>query len=97
MAAARPPPPPPPQARKPRGPQPPSPEVGGMVPPPRPREEREHDPLPRPSHLLPQGPRRTSKPAPTRQDAAQIAPGEAAEHEPEWYGGPGPPWTARRQ
>ena len=43
---------------------------------PRPREEPERDPPPRPSRRLPQGPRRTSKPAPTRQDAALIAPRE---------------------
>ena len=70
------PPPPPPPARKPRGPRPPAPEAGGMVPPPRPREEPERDPPPRPSRRLPQGPRRTSEPVPTRQDAAQTAPRE---------------------
>ena len=47
-----------------------------MVPPPRQREEPEHDPPPRPSRRLPQGPRRTSEPSPTRQDASQIAPRE---------------------
>ena len=47
-----------------------------MVLPPRPREELERDLPPRPSRRLPQGPRRTNKPAPTRQDAAQIAPRE---------------------
>ena len=70
-----PPPPTPPPARKPRGPRPPPPEAGGM-PPPRPREEPERDPPPRPSCRLPRGPRRTSEPAPTRQDTAQIAPSE---------------------
>ena len=38
------------------------------MPPPRPREEPERDPPPRPSRRLPWGPRRTSKAAPTRQD-----------------------------
>ena len=47
-----------------------------MDPPPCPREEPERDPRPRPSRRLPQGPRRTSEPAPTRQDAAQIAPSD---------------------
>ena len=71
------PPPPPPPARKPRGPRPPPPEAGGMVPPPlRPREELERGPPPRPSRRLPQEPRGTSELAPTRQDAAQIAPSE---------------------
>ena len=57
------------------GPSPRPPRQGGWSPP-RPREEPERDPPPRPSRRLPQGPRRTSKPAPTRQDAAQIAPRE---------------------
>ena len=48
----------------------------GDLPPPRPREEPERDLPPRPSRRLPQGPRRTSEPAPTRQNAAQITPGE---------------------
>ena len=47
-----------------------------MPPPPCPREEPERDLPPRPSRRPPQEPRRTSEPAPTRQDAAQIAPGE---------------------
>ena len=72
-AAAQSPPPAPPPARKPRGPRPPPPRGRGDDPPPRPREEQERDPTPRPSRRLPQGPRRTSEPAPTRQDAAQIA------------------------
>ena len=41
-----------------------------------PREEPERGPPPRPSRRLPQEPRGTSEPAPTRQDAAQIAPSE---------------------
>ena len=48
-----------------------SPRQGGWSPP-RPREEPERDPPPRPSRRLPWGPRRTSEPAPTRQDAAKI-------------------------
>ena len=70
------PPPAPPLARKPRGPRPPAPEAGGMVPP-RPREQPECDPPPRPSRRLPWGPRRTSEPTPAHQDAAQIVPREA--------------------
>ena len=54
----------------------PTPRGRGDGPPPRPREEPERGPPPRPSRRLPQGPRRTSGPAPTRQDAAQIAPRE---------------------
>ena len=58
-------------------PRPPSgPRQGGWSPP-RPREEPERDPPPRPSRRPPRGPRRTGEPAPTRQDAAQIVPGEA--------------------
>ena len=73
---ATPPPPTPPPARKPRGPRPPPPGAGGMVPPPCPSEQPERDPPPSPSRRVPWGPRRTSEPAPTRQDAAQIAPRE---------------------
>ena len=75
-AAARPPPQPPtgPQAA---GAPAPTPRGRGDGPPsPRPREEPERGPPPRPSRRLPQEPRRTSEPAPTRQDAAQIAPSE---------------------
>ena len=49
---------------------------GDGLPSPRPREELEHGPPPRPSGRVRQEPRRTSEPAPTRQDAAQIAPSE---------------------
>ena len=72
-----PPPPAPPPARKPRGPRPPPPEAGGgWSPPPAPERSRSATHPPPPSRRLPQGPRRTSVPAPTRQDAAQIAPRE---------------------
>ena len=86
-----PPPPPPPLARKPRGPRPPPPGAGGVGPPPRPREEPERDPPPRPSRRLPQGPRRTSEPAPTRQDTAQIAPREGRRARTGVVWGPTPP------
>ena len=55
----------------------PSPRGRGDGPPsPRPREEPERGLPPRPSRRLPQELRRTGKPAPTRQDAAQIVPSE---------------------
>ena len=57
------------------GPGPHPPRQGGWSPP-RPREEPERDSPPRPTRRLPRGPRRTSEPAPTRQEAAQIAPRE---------------------
>ena len=71
-----------PPPRPPTGPQAagapaPSPRGRGDGLPPRPREEPERDPPPRPSRRLPWGPRRTSEPAPTHQDAAQIVPREA--------------------
>ena len=75
-AAARPPPPTPPTGPQAAGALAPDPRGREDGPPPRPIEELEHDPPPRPSRRLPQGPRRTRKPAPTRQDAAQIAPRE---------------------
>ena len=71
------PPPAPPMARKPRGPRPPRPRGRGDGPPPCPREEPERDPPPGPSCRLPWGPRTTSEPAPTHQDAAQIVLREA--------------------
>ena len=53
----------------------PTPRGRGDGPPsPCPREEPECGPPPRRSRRLPQEPRRTSEPAPTRQDAAQMAP-----------------------
>ena len=58
------------------GPGPHPPRQGGWSPPPRLREKPERDPPPHPSRRPPQEPRRTSKPAPTRQDAAPIAPSE---------------------
>ena len=57
-------------------PAPTPPGRGDGFPSPRPREEPEHGPPPRPSRRLPQELRGTSEPAPTRQDAAQIAPSE---------------------
>ena len=70
------PPPHPPASPQAAWPPAPTPRGRGAGPPPRPREEPERDPPPRPSRWLPQGPQRTSEPAPTRQDAAQIAPRE---------------------
>ena len=71
------PPTPPPNGPQAAGASAPTPRGRGDGPPfPRPREEPERGPPPRPSCLLPQEPRRTSEPAPARQDAAQIAPSE---------------------
>ena len=71
------PPPHPPHRPASRGGPGPHPRGGGDGPPSlRPREELERGPPPRPSRRLPQEPRGTSEPAPTRQDAAQIAPSE---------------------
>ena len=76
-AAARPPPTPPTGPQATGAPAPTARGRGdGLPPPPRPREEPERDPPPRPTCRLPQGPRRTSEPAPTRQYTAQIAPSE---------------------
>ena len=71
------PPPTPPTGPQAAGAPAPTPRGRGDGPPsPRPREEPERGPPPRPSRRLPQEPRRTSESAPTRQDAAQIAPVE---------------------
>ena len=75
-AAARPTPPKPPHRPASRGsPGPHPPRQGGWSPPP-PERGAGGDPPPRPSRRLPQGPRRTSEHAPTRQDDTQIAPRE---------------------
>ena len=71
------PPPTPPTGPQAAGAPAPSPRGRGDGPPsPRPREEPERGPPPRPSRRVPQELRRTSEPAPTCQDAAQIAPSE---------------------
>ena len=64
---------------------------GDGLPSPRPREEPEHGPPPRPSRRLPQEPRGTREPAPTRQDAAQIAPSEGGRARTGVVWGPRPP------
>ena len=75
--AARPIPPHPPTGPQAAGAPAPTPRGRGDGPPsPRRREEPERGPPPRPSRRLPQEPRRTSEPAPTRQDAARMAPCE---------------------
>ena len=74
-APARPPPPTPPTGPQAAGAPAPTTRGRGDDPPsPRPREEPERGPPPRPSRRLPQEPRGTSEPAPTRQESAQIAP-----------------------
>ena len=76
-AAARAPPPTPATGPQAAGAPAPTPRGRGDGPPsPRPREEPERGPHPRPSRRLPQEPLGRSEPAPTRQDAAQIAPSE---------------------
>ena len=70
----------------------PTPRGRGDGPPsPRPREEPEHGPPPRPRHWLPQELQGTSEPAPTRQDAAQIAPREGGRSRTGVVWGPRPP------
>ena len=97
-AAARPRPPrPPPPARKPRRPWRPAPEAGGMVPPPSARERSRS--AARPPAPATGSHRNRGEQASPRQCARtpqRLRPVKAGEHEPEWYGGPGPPWTERR-
>ena len=59
-----------------RGPGPHPPRQGGWSLLPPPERGARAQPAPRPSRRLPQDPRGTSEPAPTRQDAAQNAPSE---------------------
>ena len=70
-----PPPPHPPTGPQAAGAPAPSPRGRGDGPPPA-RERSQSAIRPCPSRRLPRGPRRTSEPAPTRQDAAKIAPRE---------------------
>ena len=71
-----PPPPPAPTGLQAAGALAPTPRGRGDAPPPARERSRSVTRPPRPSRRLPQGPRRTSEPSPTRQDAAQIAPSE---------------------
>ena len=97
-AAARhpPPPPAPPPARRPQGPRPPPPEAEGTDPPAReggrgvtrPDAPAAGSSGGREEHV---GPRlRTGTPR-------RSCPEKPGGREPEWYGWPRPPWTARRQ
>ena len=86
-----PPPPAPPPARKPQGAGPHPRGRGDGFPSLCPREEPEHGPPPRPSRRLPQEPRGTSEPAPTRQDAAYIAPRKGGRAGTGVVWGPRPP------
>ena len=92
-----PPPPPSPPARKPRGRRPPPPEAGGMVLPPARARSRCAT---RPPAQAAGSHRGRGEQASQRQRARtphRSHPEKAGEHEPEWYGGPHPPWTARHQ
>ena len=93
-AAARPPPSQPPNGPQAAGAPAPDPRGrGDGSPSPRPREEPEHGPPPRPSRRLSKEPRGTSEPAPTRQDAAQIAPSEGGRARTGVIWGATPPMT----
>ena len=92
------PPPPHPPARKPRVPRPPPPPAGEMVPHP-PARERSWS-VARPPAPATGSHRNRGEQASPRQRARtphRSRPVKAGEHEPEWYGGPRPPWTERRQ
>ena len=89
-AAARPPPHPPRRAASLRGAGPHHPRQGGWSPLPPPERGAGARPAPRPSRRLPQEPRGTSEPTPTRQDAAQIAPREGGRARTGVVWGPGP-------
>ena len=102
VAARIPPPNPPtgPQAAGAPAPTPPRQRGWSPLPPAGPRRPRggsEQGPPPRPSRLLPQEPRRTSEPAPTRQGPTRTAPrdGKRARSGAVW--GQRPPSPERRQ
>ena len=91
-----PPAPAPPPARRPRGPRPPTPEAGGMVPPPTRERSWSATCPPAPAASSHRG--RGEQASPRQRIGAphRSRPEKAGEHELEWYGGPRPPWTARR-
>ena len=92
--------PPPPAsrpARKPRGPRPPNPEAGGMVPPPARERSRSATRPPAPAAGSHMGRGEQASPRQRARTPHRSRPENAGEHEPEWYGGPRPPWTERRQ
>ena len=91
-------PPSPPPARKPRGPRPPPPEAGGMVPP-RTAGERSRSSARPPASAAGSRKNRGEQARPRQRASTphRSRPVKAGEHKPEWYGGPRPPWTERRQ
>ena len=87
-----------PPARKPRGPRPPPPEAGGMVPPP-PARERSRSAARPPAPAAGSRKNRGEQASPRQRARTphRSRPVKAGEHETEWYVGPRPPWTERRQ
>ena len=91
------PPPTPPPARKPRGPRPPPPEAGRLVP--SPARERSRSATRPPAQAAGSHGGRGEQASPRQRARTphRSRPEKAGEHEPEWYGGPRPPWTARHE
>ena len=97
-AAARPPPPTPPTGPQAAGSRPPPPEAGGMVPPPpAPERSRSAARPPAPAAGSHRNRREQASPRQRARTPHRSCPAKAGEHEPQWYGGPRPPWTERRQ
>ena len=96
-AAARPPTPTPPPARKPRGPRPPPPRGRRDGPPPARERSRSATRPPAPAAGSHGGRGEQASPRQRARTPHRSRPEKAAEHEPELYGGPRAPWTARRQ
>ena len=93
-AAARPPPPTGPQAA---GAPAPTPEAGGMPPPPAREGSRSATRPPAPAAGSHRNRGEQASPRQRARTPHRSRPVKAGEHEPEWYGGPRPPWTERRQ
>ena len=93
-AAARPPPPTSPQAA---GAPAPVPRGRGDGPPPARERSRSATRPPAPAAGSHGGRGEQASPRQRARTPHRSRPEEAGEHEPEWYGGPRPPWTAQRQ
>ena len=80
------------------GPDPHPPGQGGLVPPP-PARERCWSATrpPSPAAVSHGGRGEQANPRQRARTPHRSRPEKAGEHEPEWYGGPRPPWTEQRQ
>ena len=91
------PPPPPPHRPAPRGAPAPVPRGRGDGPPPARERSRSATRPPAPAAGSHGGREEQASPRQRTTTPHRSHPEKPGEHEPEWYGGPSPPWTAQRQ